>query len=236
MAGLDASILVGLDESLAVGRIRKDQRTDFIHAPQYNLIYEQISGELWQRLKDDLGAGRYAPSPLITADVPKPSGLTRPGAILYPMDRLLYQGLADYVAPKVDAEIDSTRVFSYRLLNPDDEFNMFESRGGSYERFKSALATATASTGNEVALVTDVSSYFTHINHHTLENLFTSAGVPQGLVRLLVSVMLQNWSGRFSSGIPQGMFPSDLLGNYYLCTFDTHLASAGITSYRYVDD
>ena len=51
-----------------------------------------------------------------------------------------------------------------------------------------------------------------------------------------MNTMLEAWSGRFSHGLPQGMFPSDLLGNYYLSTFDFYAASQGIPSVRYVDD
>ena len=64
----------------------------------------------------------------------------------------------------------------------------------------------------------------------------TAAGVPTGIVRLLVKSMLETWSGRFSYSIPQGLFPSDLLGNYYLSAFDAHLAAKVIPSVRYVDD
>ena len=51
-----------------------------------------------------------------------------------------------------------------------------------------------------------------------------------------MKTMLETWSGKFSYGIPQGLFPSDLIGNYFLTIVDTYFAALGIKSLRYVDD
>jgi hypothetical protein len=41
---------------------------------------------------------------------------------------------------------------------------------------------------------------------------------------------------RSSRGIPQGMYPSDLFGNFYLAPIDRFLDEYGVPSARYVDD
>jgi len=234
MAGLDPGLISSLNKEIAFKRVLVDVNTDFIFAPQYKLLLEVMQDELWEDIIRSLRSGRYQSSPLITAEVPKPSGLTRPGSILFPADRVLFQALADYIAIHVDPQLDDGRVFSYRLLNPDPAGQMFDLRNVSYDRFKAAIEAGAASSA--FAIRADVASYFIHINHHVLENLLTSAGVPAGMINLLVGHMLEAWSGRYSNGIPQGLFPSDVLGNYYLSGLDTFLAAKGVPSVRYVDD
>ena len=181
-------------------------------------------------------SGSYHPSTLITSEVPKPSGMTRPGSILRPLDRMLYQAIADYVAPVVDSQLDATRVFSYRTLNPDPDFQMFQPRSEGYQRFKEETNQMALGTEYKFAISADIASYFVHLNHHSLENLLIDSGIEKSVRNVLVNHMLQSWSGRFSYGIPQGLFPSDLLGNFYLSSLDTFLTSANIYSLRYVDD
>ena len=236
MAGLNQGIIDQLDKEKAIGRVRTDLQSDFIFAPQYKLIFDVLADDLWDELLKQLKSGTYHPGSLITAEVPKPSGMTRPGSILYPLDRALYQAISDLLAPVLDSQLDGSRVFSYRLLDPDPTFLMFQSRGDSYRDFKAQSNQSAIGGKFTHATVADITSYFVHLNHHTLENLLTESNVPQGVNSILVKSMLENWSGRFSYGIPQGLFPSDLLGNYYLSALDTFLASRGIRSLRYVDD
>lgn len=236
MVGLDPSVIASLSKDQSIGRVRTDIQTDFIFAPQYKLLFDYAADDLWDQVVNQLRSGTYTPSMLITAEVPKPSGLTRPGSVLYPIDRIIYQAMADYLAPIIDPLLDGARVYSYRILGCDPELQMFQSRGESYEQFK-ATVTALCNSGEAThAITTDIASYFIHLNHHTLENLLEASGVSRGLVNLLVKTILEAWSGRFSYGIPQGMFPSDLLGNFYLSALDTYFASQNIPSLRYVDD
>ena len=236
MTGLDPNVIAAFSKDHAIGRILNDIRTDFIFAPQYKLLLDSIPDELWDEATGQLRSGTYNPSSLITAEVPKPSGMTRPGSILYPVDRLLYQAVGDHLAPLIDSQLDGTRVYSHRIAVPDPRFQMFDSRGASYEEYKQQVIQLCSEGNFTHAIVADISSYFAHLNHHTLENLLNAAGVPEGLVTLLVKTMLEMWSGRFSYGIPQGLFPSDLLGNFYLSALDAFLASRGTPSLRYVDD
>ena len=236
MVGLNQDIIDKLDKQKAIGRVRTDLQSDFIIAPQYKLIFDVLADDLWDEILKQLKSGTYQPGPLITAEVPKPSGMTRPGSILYPQDRILYQAIADLLAPFIDAQLDGSRVFSYRILDPDPTFQMYQSRGDSYRNFK-ALSNQSALSGKfSHATTADITSYFVHMNHHILENLLSDSKAPEGLNSILVKSMLESWSGRFSYGIPQGMFPSDLLGNFYLSALDTFLATRGIQSLRYVDD
>jgi hypothetical protein len=171
MVGLDPSVIASLSKDQSIGRVRTDIQTDFIFAPQYKLLFDYAADDLWDQVVNQLRSGTYTPSMLITAEVPKPSGLTRPGSVLYPIDRIIYQAMADYLAPIIDPLLDGARVYSYRILGCDPELQMFQSRGESYEQFK-ATVTALCNSGEAThAITTDIASYFIHLNHHTLENL-----------------------------------------------------------------
>ena len=234
MPGLDNELVDTLDRDKAFARVLVDVETDFIFAPQYKILYQHMKEEMWQEVTDLLRSGAYRPSPLISSEIPKPGGFSRPGSILFPTDRVLFQAISDRIAPLLDSQLDNQRVKSYRLLEQDVQGRMFERRSVSYQKFKNAIGEGASQSA--FAIQADISSYFFHINHHILENLLSEADVPEGLVRLLVNGMLKAWSGQFSYSIPQGMFPSDLLGNYYLSALDLHLESKGIPSVRYVDD
>ena len=198
MVGLNPEIISSLDKEKAIGRVLTDISSDFIFAPQYKLIFEVIADDLWDQLIGQLKSGTFHPDSLITSEVPKPSGMTRPGSILYPSDRLLYQAISDYLGPTVDKQLDGSRVFSYRLLASDPSFQMFQSRGDSYEEFKTAITNNAECDQFTHAATVDITSYFVRVNHHVLENLLTESQVPQGLITVLV--VSQPWNRKDKGG------------------------------------
>src|SRR5213080_3471914 len=103
-APLDPSVVKSLNPKLSIGRIKTDIRTDFILAPHYSAVYELTGDELWERAREQLNSGDFEPSLPITMEVPKRSGLTRPGAIIEPLDRFVYQAVVDVIAPKAESE------------------------------------------------------------------------------------------------------------------------------------
>lgn len=88
----------------------------------------------------------------------------------------------------------------------------------------------------KVVLRADIASCFQSINQHTLVNTLEGLGFPKEYVKALESMLTQMSTGRSSRGILQGIYPSDLFGNFYLYPIDRHLSDAGIPSIRYVDD
>ena len=236
MTGLDQGLKEELLKDRALGRVRSDINSDFIFSPHYKLVFDRMGDELWDNLMTSLRNGTYSPGALVISEVPKPSGLTRPGALPEPLDRLLFQALADYMAPILDPELDGNRVYSYHIRDPDPSFSMFERRAEGYQNLRHAINTWVTDQAGTHVITTDITSCYSRINHHSLENLLTSSGVPDGIVRILVKTILESWSGRFSYGIPQGLFPSDLIGNYYLTSLDTFFEVSGFPFVRYVDD
>src|SRR3984957_15886496 len=126
--GLEASALSAINWQLALKRVMHDVRSDFIYAPHLNYIYSRAGDTLISQLKSELSAGTYSPGVPLTIEVPKSfrirvaaqikrlgPNFSRPGSILLPRDRMLYQALADQAAPIIDKKTNSARSFSHKL-------------------------------------------------------------------------------------------------------------------------
>ena len=235
MPGLDLSNIGLLDLSRARRRIQTDVVSDFILAPHYSAIYEYAGADIEELTLEQLKSGKFSPSLPFTIDVPKSTGSTRPGSILQPVDRMVYQAMVDAIAPQAELASDPTRSFAYRLLDPDPEDRMFWPSYETWGNFQSALTDYSEADRGTFVLKADIASYFECINQHTLVNLLASSGCEQGIIRLLEDV-LAAWSQRQSRGILQGLFPSDFLGTLFLCTVDANFAIRDLATARYVDD
>jgi len=124
MPGLDKKILDVIDATKVIDRIKIDIRTDFILAPHYNAIFINAGEELWGRVHELLKSGNYQPDLPLTVSVPKERGFTRPGSILGPVDRFVYQALIDLASPVLESQLDRERTFSH--IPSSDGKAMFE--------------------------------------------------------------------------------------------------------------
>lgn len=235
MQKLPKKIIKTLDFKLANRRILKDIMTDFIYAPHYNIIYKYAQEDLIEMLKSDLQSSSYQPSLPISMEIPKANGFTRPGSILNPFDRLFYQSIIDQIAPDAEKLIDRSKVFSYELLADVEEGFMFKPSHESYSRYQDQIIKIINTRGNNFVLVSDVAAFFELLYQHNLINLLNAAGCNVHLVNALDG-LLSSFSGKNSYGIVQGVFPSDFLGNFYLCSLDAEQELEGVEFVRYVDD
>lgn len=244
--GIDPALVGKIDWKLALSRVVHDLRTDFIHAPHLGFIYGKAGDELVALLKSELTSGKFSPGLPLTIEVPKslrlrvsvPSkrlgpNFSRPGSILPPKDRLLYQALADQAAPIIASKTDANRSFSHRVATPPGP-SMFVASRICWNELHKAIAAHAAKAA--YVLKIDVANFFGSLNQHTLVNVLNDAAYPNAL-RKPLETMLTSYAGeRGSRGILQGMYPSDLLGNFYLSPIDRFLEEYGVLSARYVDD
>ncbi len=235
MPGISGELADSLDSKLALGRMRTDVQTDLIWAPHYLAVFARAGDKLWEKVIGELRSGKYEPSLPITMEVPKESRLTRPGSILTPQDRAVYQCVVDTIAPVAEAQLDRTRVFSNVLLKDDPEFKMFQSASECWAKTKGALVEQADAKPNWTVIKTDVACFFEGLNQHNLINLLTASGCDSSAVNLLEKFLLA-LTQKDSHGIVQGLFPSDFLGNFYLLGMDADLQLREIPSIRYVDD
>lgn len=231
MPGLDGKIIKELDFKFALKRILSDIGSDFIFAPYLNFIYTHAQDELIENLKIKLKSGKFEFTPPITINVPKKTRLTRPGSILSPLDRLLYQSLTDYISSDIESNVNKQTVFSHRII--DESEKMFEESSIAYSKYQSFIEQEVSNY--EFAIKTDVSAYFETINQHTLINSLRNFRIQPELLNIFESA-LGKWNELSSRGILQGLFPSDLLGNFYLSVLDNYLDLEEIKYCRYVDD
>lgn len=246
--GLDKAAIKKIDWVLALKRIRQDLRTDFIYAPHISFLYQKAGEELIERLKGELSAGTFSPGIPITVEVPKPFRIrvavqssrlgpnySRPGSILLPRDRLLYQALADEAVSVVQAKTDLKRSFSH-LPASSNSANMFLPTRTCWNKLQKALTEYSKPKSVRYILKIDVANFFGSLNQHTLINLLNDSGYANTLSSRLEAILTSYTGERSSRGILQGMYPSDLLGNYYLAPIDRVQKDLGVASARYVDD
>ncbi len=246
--GMDLREVSTADWSLAIQRIIHDLRSDFIYAPHLGTIYRKVEKELVDIVKRELNDGQYKPGLPLTLEVPKSHRIrvnvspprmgpaySRPGSILLPKDRLLYQILADKAAPIIEAKTDKSRSFSHRLESGDGA-SMFKPTRVCWGELQKALQLHSADKKNKYILKIDVANFFGSLNQHTMINVLADAGYPTSYLSRLEAILTAYTGNRSSRGIIQGIYPSDLLGNFYLEPVDRFLADQDIPSARYVDD
>jgi hypothetical protein len=243
--GIDPAEVSKLNWKRSIQRILVDIRSDFIYAPHISNVYRHASEELIDEVTSELRNGRYGPGAPVTVDVPKSSRMqviprgsrgptfSRPGSILLPKDRLIYQVLADQAAPLIETNTDRNRSFSHRFVPRSAE--MFEPSRASWHRMQQALNRLSREKRGYV-IKADVANCFASVNQHTLVNHLESIGYPATLKNALDAMLVLNTGDRSSRGLIQGIFPSDLLGNFYLNPVDQMFKDLGLPSVRYVDD
>lgn len=246
--GLEAGKINDSDWILSVSRISADSSSDFIFSPHLRLIYRHAATELIESIKMKLRAGNYVLGTPMTIEVPKSSRVsvrsnpprpgpnyTRPGSILFPEDRLFYQFCADYALPVVEGKTDRARSFSHQIDTENPE-SLFKSTRACWADFQRAVKEYSEPDEIKYVMKIDIANFFGSINQHILVNNLQDHGLSRDVVERLEVTLTSFTNSRSSRGIIQGIFPSDLIGNFYLEPFDRFMNDIGIQSARYVDD
>lgn len=246
--GLDPDLLKKVDWNLALSRVIHDLRSDFIYAPHLAFIYRKAGAALISQVTSELKAGKFNPGIPVTIEVPKsyrvrvavPSkrlgpSFSRPGSILLPLDRLFYQALADEAAPIVDVRTDHKRSFSHKLADAKAPAMFLPTRSCWNSLQKSLKKHASNEAFNYIIKI-DIANFFGSLNQHTLINILADSSYPKPLATRLELILTAFAGERSSRGILQGIFPSDLFGNFYMTPVDRFLEEYGVASARYVDD
>jgi len=245
--GMEAKAFAAMDLDLAIKRILNDVKTDFIYAPHLNLIYARAAESLKIALTEDIKSGQFAPGIPLSVEVPKSFRIpvestkrlgptySRPGSILLPKDRIFYQALADQSAEIIDKSLDKERSFSHQLAEANNAA-MFLPTRKCWNDLQSALQKNAAKDNVQYVLKVDVANYFGSINLHTLINVLNDSGLNKSYSSRLEAVFTAFTGERSSRGILQGIYPSDLFGNFYMAPIDRILRDMEVLSARYVDD
>ena len=236
LAGLHSD----LDVDLAIKRVHRNivRRSAFPNRLDaallrkfHNEIKDQVNGLLQdQAMEWANGSARFL-------DLPRRDKLTRPIGYLDLEVAVVYQALVDAVGKVVEpyllAEFDD-RVLSHRLKS-DSSDTMFRDYAEAYSKFIEIQHQCADASSFSHCIKLDIANYYERIYHHKLQQLLEIRGVP-GPVTSAVSTLLRKFTNGDSHGIPQGLWPSDYLGNIYLLYLDEFLKSRDIYAVRYVDD
>lgn len=231
MPGLDKKVIDKINWGKAIKSIIVDTRSDFILAPHLDVIFLKKDAELVQQLTSALSSGSYEPQLPVYMSVPKAGILSRPGSILLPQDRLLYQGLIEDMLSKIEAQMDRDRTFSH--VPSSDSDKLFVASFETWGNFQSKVEEICSNC--RFVLQCDVANFFDTLPQHPLINSLEGTGCRAESVRLLEK-LLSSFRQINSQGIIQGLFPSDVLGNFYLTDIDGLCGLSGLPSARYVDD
>ena len=226
-----------LNLDLALERVIKDMGDD----PYPDLLHYKDTQLNWSSFRDNLlesivgDKGTYHPAPYKTIEIPKRGFTLRPAGAMHIKDRLLYQAIADFLAPQFTPE---QPVYSYRLASPTSSW-MFLQGVEQWKLFE--VEAERLCHEYQYVLETDLTAYFEHIDHRRLarrlDDIFPQ--IDRATMRPLkqhLSSLLGTWSRNTSFGIPQVNNPSSFFGNLYLDEFDKLLMRSGFTYMRYVDD
>ena len=180
----------------------------------------------WQRLRDELLAGSYQPSPVRRQTIPKPGGGERELGIPTVVDRFIQQAILQVLQPRFDPSF-SEQSYGFRPGR------------GAHDAVR--CAQRYVQEGRRFVVDVDLAKFFDRVNHDVLmgklENRIGDRRM-LGLIRryLDAGIMVSGVVIERHEGTPQGGPLSPLLANVLLDEVDKELERRGHAFVRYADD
>jgi len=181
----------------------------------------------WSEIRQALEEGRYRPSPVRKANIPKPSGGTRQLGIPTVLDRLIQQAIAQVLTP---------------ILDPTFSESSYGFRPGRSAHDAVRKVQVYVKAGFKYAVDADLSKFFDTVNHDLLMTRLSRHIDDKRVLRLIGRYLragVQAEDGVVEptrDGVPQGGPLSPLLANVMLDDLDRELERRGHRFARYADD
>jgi len=209
----------------ALKRVRQNKGSPGVDGMTVDDLAPHLA-EHWERIREQLLAGRYQPQPVKRVEIPKPGGGTRQLGIPTVLDRFIQQCLLQALTP---------------IFDPTFSEHSHGFRPGRSAHQAVRAAQQYIQSGRRWVADVDLARFFDRVNHDVLmERLSRRIGDPRvlGLIRryLVAGIMANGITAERHEGTPQGGPLSPLLANVLLDEVDKALERRGLAFARYADD
>ena len=180
----------------------------------------------WEKIREELLAGRYMPAAVRKVEIPKPQGGVRTLGIPTVLDRLIQQALHQVLQP---------------LFEPEFSESSYGFRPGRNAHQAVEAARSYVAEGKRWVIDLDLEKFFDRVNHDILMARVMRKVKDKRVLKLIrryltAGLMEGGVTSAREEGTPQGGPLSPLLSNILLTDLDHELESRGHRFCRYADD